>query len=511
LGTLSLAPGHYYYFSGRVRTDGFEPGSEAYISLVFFGPDEYYKRFVSAVVTTNTVGSGEENEWVEVSRVITVPSQADTARVECHLDGKGQVWFDHLFLGLDIALGLSKAAYPDPVAPGGFLTYTITYSNTGMEPAQNVEIRDFRDTDTHFVAATPMPVPPSDDEWPLGILATTTGSIVDIVTVDPHTQKNCLFNLARMTSVNQVSNFQPVELTLLVSATIGVVGHDGCAVCIQPPPNEESTLSPGTISLSHQVHNCGAITTNVTVTVSPPPAWTAVPPVTLISNLPPSQTEQVVVQLNIPSGVPAGTEGAALWSAAAACGGASAGITDVIGVISRPGPVFLPIAAKRYYPPCPDLVGDPCDPGQDRYEPNNVHCSTTTPLVSGVSIQAPLCSPADKSDYYYLDVMVAGNLKIWLANVPSGTDYDLYLYYETAPTQHVRRSANWGTADEYIEYNVPADKLGRYYVRVHAFSGSSSSSYTLRATYPVPTGNQHLVLNEYSADVSTHLSHNRHP
>jgi uncharacterized repeat protein (TIGR01451 family) len=415
--------------------------------------------------------------------------------------GKGQAWFDYLFLGLDIALGLSKTAYPDPVAPGGFLTYTITYSNTGMEPAQNVEIRDFRDSDTHFVAATPMPLPPSDDEWRLGILATTTGSIVDIVTVDPDTQKNYLFNLARMTSVNQVSNFQPVELTLLVSATIGVVGPDGCAVCIQPPPNEESTLSPGTIPLSHQVHNCGAVTTSITVRVSPPSIWAVTPSTTTVEEVPPDQIRPVVVEITIPPGVPPDTEGDVVWTATTLCGSSSASITDVVHVLGSIN--FLPAVVKEYYeqPPhdvCSDPIADPCDSGgTDPYEPNNVYCSTQTPLVN-ICRQAPICPgdpndsvnhPGDRDDYYYMDIGMARTVEISLTHLPQ--DYDLYLYHASCCnmeyfdcTGEVAKSDNYGYADEHISYLVPTGKLGRYYIRVYSYRGGFDwKPYTLCANF----------------------------
>jgi hypothetical protein len=143
---------------------------------------------------------------------------------------------------------------------------------------------------------------------------------------------------------------------------------------------------------------------------------------------------------------------------------------------------------KQYAPPRPDPIGDPCA-GQDPYEPNNACFSTETSLISGVSLQAPLCSPADKDDYYYVDVMVAGTLEIWLKELPS--DYDLYLYYVSNCEDYVAKSDNYRLRDEHITYPVSADKLGRYYIRVYPYASNwSPDPYTLLASYPQPEGGQ---------------------
>jgi hypothetical protein len=175
LANLSLAAEHYYYFSGRIRTDLLGDGAEAYIVLRFWDPDDEDYKFPSTKVTTNTAESSEEDEWVQVYGVAEVPLGADRARLECRLEGEGHAWYDYLFLGLDVALELTKTVYPDPASPGSFLTYTITYSNTGMEPAQDVVIREYLynlDPEVRLVTAVPEPDnPPLNDEWEIGTLA----------------------------------------------------------------------------------------------------------------------------------------------------------------------------------------------------------------------------------------------------------------------------------------------------------------------------------------------------
>jgi len=487
---LSLAAGHHYYFSARIRTDLLGDGAEAYVLLRVWDMDGKGYRFSSTKVTTNTAESGQENEWVEVYGVAEIPSEPERARIECRLDEEGHAWFDYLFLGLDVALELTKTVYPDPVAPGDFLTYTITYSNTGSEPAQDVVIREYLynlDPDVRFVSSVPEPDnPPLNDEWEIGTLTTTNGSIVAVVEVVSDTQKAFLTNLARMKSKNHINAFSPVSLTLFTSTTVDIIG-DGCAIYILPPPLEESAPSPGTVPLSHEVQNCGAITTDITVTVEPPHGWIVSPSVKSINDLPPSQTEKVETEIIVPPDVPVGTEKAIRWIASAACEtDVRAQITDFVQI--RDTTIFLPAAMKQYDPPCLDPIGDPCG-GQDPYEPNNIYCSAGTSLMSDVSLEAPLCSLADQDDYYYVDVTIAGTLEIWLKDLPK--DYDLYLYYADNCEDFVAKSDYYELCDDYISYPVPVDKLGRYYIRVRSYEGNYSlEPYTLLATYPLPESSE---------------------
>lgn len=513
LPNFLLAAEHYYYFSGRIRTEFLEHGAEAYILLRFWGPGDLGERVPSNKVTINTaeIPGDEEDKWVSVCGVAEVPSWADRARIECRLDGEGYAWCDDLFLGLDVASELTKVVYPTQVAPGDLVTYTITYSSAGMEPA-DVEICEYlrpnAGTDVEFVAATPQPDNhPGDDMWEMwkiGTLTQTTGSIVAVFRVSSDTRRSCLANLATMESTSYMPHVGLVELERSVSTTVHITNPPDCAIDLWPSLDEPVVPSPGEATLSHKVHNCGGITTHVTVTVSPPPAWTATPSETLVSSLPPSQTRQVQVKLTVPAGVPSGTRWTVLWSATASCGD-SASITDVIWVESRPKTNFLPTVMRQYTPPppcdlCTDSVGNPCNSdGEDPYEPNNVYCSTRTRLVPGVTVRAPICPgysddsdcSGDQDDYSYIYIgeRTTGTLEIRLENLPK--DYDLYLYHESTChstnydcTDAVAKSDNYGLADEHITYTVLPDKSGCYYVRVYSCYGEYSwDPYTLSASF----------------------------
>jgi len=508
LPNLSLVAGQNYYFSGWIRTDNLESGAEAYISLRFWGPNGFSRRYLSTKVTTNTAENpgGEEEKWVPVCGVAEVPIRADRARIECRLDGGGYVWCDDLFLGLDIVPGLTKTAHSERVAPGHLLTYTITYSNAGWQSAW-VRIREYlyRDADVEFVAATPEPDnPPYNDEWDIQSVAHDAGSIVVIVKVSSGTQKSCLTNLATMDSTCDLPSLDPIRLTRSVSTTVEVTPSvDGCAVDVRPPPNEEVSTSPGKLTLSHEVHNCGGIAANVTVTVSPPPTWVVTRPVTTIPNLPPGRSERVQVDLAVPSGIPSGTR-TVTWTVVASCDD-SGEIVDTVEIRSRLHSVFLPAIFRQYaLPPtgvlCADPAGNPCNSdGKDPYEPNNAFCSTRTRLDSGIPVRAPMCPgypddpecSGDRDDYYYAYLSTECTLRIALEGMSEiEENYDLYLYHASHCTVEnydcyppTDMSNNPGFVNEYITYHVPQDKLGLYYIRVNSHRGEPSwVSYTLSAS-----------------------------
>lgn len=73
-----------------------------------------------------------------------------------------------------------------------------------------------------------------------------------------------------------------------------------------------------------------------------------------------------------------------------------------------------------------------------------------------------------------------------LGDIPSGCDYDLYLY--SATVSPLKSGKNAGTADELFSYDVTAGET--YYIKVESYNGySSSNAYWMRAkNYPTPGG-----------------------
>ena len=113
------------------------------------------------------------------------------------LDGDGDgiavtdIGMDEFFLDptLDADLTVSAVATPDPVASGGELTYTITVSNEGPDPATGVVLTETLDRDLTLISATlPGGVPcpaPLNVECAIGDLAVDDDVVITIVSRAP--------------------------------------------------------------------------------------------------------------------------------------------------------------------------------------------------------------------------------------------------------------------------------------------------------------------------------------
>jgi hypothetical protein len=101
------------------------------------------------------------------------------------------------------------------------------------------------------------------------------------------------------------------------------------------------------------------------------------------------------------------------------------------------------------------------------------------PLANGETIEAALCS-GDPDDYYYVDLLAAATLDLFLSNLPAGTNYDLYLYRWTGGN-HLTRSVNPGTMPEQIHIELGP---GRYGIRVYpSTAGRSPQPYRLAVNW----------------------------
>jgi uncharacterized repeat protein (TIGR01451 family) len=72
-----------------------------------------------------------------------------------------------------IDLKVEKTDTPDPVTPGGLITYTVTVSNDGTNPAFSVVLRDVLPADTTFVSAT------DDSPSPGDFICSQAGGVVN--------------------------------------------------------------------------------------------------------------------------------------------------------------------------------------------------------------------------------------------------------------------------------------------------------------------------------------------
>lgn len=91
-------------------------------------------------------------------------------------------------------------------------------------------------------------------------------------------------------------------------------------------------------------------------------------------------------------------------------------------------------------------------------------------------------------DFFYLEIEAPRTVRISLADIPRGTDYDLYLV--TGEEDILSSSSNSGEEEEYLQYTTSS--VGVFYVLVLPFNDfSRTESYTLHlqlSPAPTPTG-----------------------
>jgi hypothetical protein len=115
-------------------------------------------------------------------------------------------------------------------------------------------------------------------------------------------------------------------------------------------------------------------------------------------------------------------------------------------------------------------------------EPNDQPSDANGPLVSGLTYHGRFPQNPNQQnqfDYYYFDVPQAGQVELWLRNIPVGRDYNLVL--RDSSQQLAGYSAWGGNANEYIGETLSA---GRYYVQVWHYAGAGDpGGYDLRVLY----------------------------
>jgi len=97
-------------------------------------------------------------------------------------------------------LQISLTDSPDPLAPGGALTYTISYENRGG-PAEEVEVETTWDPSLTFHSATPAPDQGTENSWSLGTLpASSSGSIEVSLQVPPDAAEGLVLTASALIS-----------------------------------------------------------------------------------------------------------------------------------------------------------------------------------------------------------------------------------------------------------------------------------------------------------------------
>jgi hypothetical protein len=118
----------------------------------------------------------------------------------------------------------------------------------------------------------------------------------------------------------------------------------------------------------------------------------------------------------------------------------------------------------------------------DIYEPNDSPEQAYGPVVDGATYEAYIWTATDQNDYYYFVSSTSDPVEVTLTNIPTGNDYDLYIYYYTDKYHLIDFSNRTGNSNESVSF-VPTPTT-KYYVRVYSYSGANNQfPYRLRVHY----------------------------
>ncbi len=167
---------------------------------------------------------------------------------------------------------------------------------------------------------------------------------------------------------------------------------------------------------------------------------------------------------------------------------ATGATTSPINVIV--GKLYLPLVTNPAPPPVITITA--CND----QEPNNIplEAKSLDPsagqaalhTTNGVQCNGSLQSdPVGEDDYYAITLQPGQVLDVQLTRIPTGADYDLYLYNAQGATiaDRVAKSNQVGTADELIVYQHPLGLTPlTYYLRVYQYQKSATAENTYRIT-----------------------------
>jgi M6 family metalloprotease-like protein len=119
----------------------------------------------------------------------------------------------------------------------------------------------------------------------------------------------------------------------------------------------------------------------------------------------------------------------------------------------------------------------------DPYEPNDSYSAAYGGLVSGTAYGDAAIDSSSDVDWFHFTTQDTGTISVSVSH-ESGADLDWFLYKSTDTSTDVARGY---TTNNPETGSYSADWVGKYYVMVNGYNGSTSG-YTLTVTYPDTTG-----------------------
>jgi len=122
-------------------------------------------------------------------------------------------------------------------------------------------------------------------------------------------------------------------------------------------------------------------------------------------------------------------------------------------------------------------------PEDDPYEDNDTAGTAYGPIDSGVDYEDAEIVDSSDVDWFYFNTEDSGTITVSVSH-ESGEDLDWYLYLSTDTSNYLARGYTTSNPET---GSYSATVVGKYYVKVVGYSGSTST-YTLNVSYPDTSG-----------------------
>jgi uncharacterized repeat protein (TIGR01451 family) len=374
------------------------------------------------------------------------------------------------------SLHFAKTGQPAVVIGGGLLTYTLTVSNTGPGIAINTVVTDTVPAHTAYqpnsmatipadTATISQPIafgPGNVMTWTLPFLSGAVSLTFQVAVDRPITDGTAIANTAWLLG-------EPAVATSTVSATPNL--H--LVKTVSPSAVRVGELLTYTLTLSNDGTGiaqgvvltdrlpAGEVFTNMIQGETP----AATSPELTWNDLTVATSHVLTFKVTAPL-----RSGSYFNQAAATFDGIrlETGPSAVVQVTSITRTLDLPIIYKNYQ----------CTPDPYEGPSGNNSAQTAYQLASNTTLFANFCGDPIvdnvKKDEYKFSVSGAGvPIRATLSQIPSGCDYDLYLYSMTNLNTPKATSKRPGGQDEAIQYQPQPSEAGEFLLLVDDFSKCS--------------------------------------
>lgn len=161
--------------------------------------------------------STTNNGFTQITLNTTVPGDYVIRAEDCPDGCEGQTYFTITVLPIDSDLSISKSGSPNPVAPGGQLSYSIAVNNAGPNPAINPTWTDTLPAAVSFVSLT------APAGWNCSTPAVGSGGTVSC------TRNTMLLGTTNFTLVTQVSPSAAPGSTISNTASVSSTADGNAA------------------------------------------------------------------------------------------------------------------------------------------------------------------------------------------------------------------------------------------------------------------------------------------